>query len=408
MFYAILALVERGRRGHLPRPGLPDLRVDDPLRRRHAGAAPRCARRTTSGSTPTSCASLVTPRTKLIIFNSPHNPTGGVLTREDLRGDRRRRARARHHRSWPTRSTAASSTRASTSRSRSLPGMAERTIVLDGFSKTYAMTGWRLGYAIVPPSRSSTPYSKLIINCVSCTSGVQQIAAVEALDRAAGRGRRDGRRVPRPPRPRRRGPERDPRHRAAACRRARSTSSPNISGTGMTGAELADRLLYEAGVCVLPGTAFGKVGADHIRISYANSRENLREALERIGQFRERAPGPAASPLPPAERRTPMADRPRVFVARRIPDEGLDPHPRRDRRRRLAGRAAAAARRAAAPIAGVRRRPGAADRQGRRRVPRRGRAAAQGRQQLRRRLRQHRRPRRARAAASRSATRRAC
>ena len=95
---------------------------------------------------------------------------------------------------------------------------------------------------------------------------------------------------------------------------------PDISGTGLSGAEFADRLLAEAGVCALAGTAFGKVGRDHVRISYANSRENLREALDRIGRFVERRPGRPRRDSRRLSDARPMADRPRVFVA--------PPHPR--------------------------------------------------------------------------------
>jgi aspartate/methionine/tyrosine aminotransferase len=165
----------------------------------------------------------------------------------------------------------------------SYPGMAERTITLDGFSKTYAMTGWRLGYAIVPPFLLEA-YKQLIINSVSCTSMFSQVAAVEALT----------------------GPQDEVEAMVAEFRARRELIVdglnaidgiecrtpagafyvfPDISGTGLTGAEFADRLLVEEGVCTLAGTAFGKVGRDHVRVSYANSRENLREALDRIARF---------------------------------------------------------------------------------------------------------------------------
>lgn len=223
--------------------------------------------------------SLVTDRTRLIIFNSPANPTGGVLNRADLDAiaaiaiERdivvladeiygRIIYEGEHH------SIAA------------LPGMAERTIILDGFSKTFAMTGWRLGYAIVPPALVQ-PFSRLIINSVSCTSAFSQIAAVEALT----------------------GPQADVDAMVAEfhtrrdlvvdglnaipgirCRRPQGAFYvfPNVSGTGLTGGEFADKLLYEAGVSVLAGSAFGRVGVDHARISYANSQANLRRAVERI------------------------------------------------------------------------------------------------------------------------------
>jgi aspartate/methionine/tyrosine aminotransferase len=223
--------------------------------------------------------SLVTDRTRLIIFNSPANPTGGVLNRADLEAiaaiaiERdiivladeiygRILYEGEHH------SIAA------------LPGMAERTIILDGFSKTFAMTGWRLGYAIVPPALVQ-PFSRLIINSVSCTSAFSQIAAVEALTGpqaavdamvAEFHARRDLvvdglNAIP-----------------GIRCRRPQGAFYvfPNVSGTGLTGGEFADKMLYEAGVSVLAGSAFGRVGVDHARISYANSQSNLRRAVERI------------------------------------------------------------------------------------------------------------------------------
>jgi aspartate/methionine/tyrosine aminotransferase len=172
-----------------------------------------------------------------------------------------------------------------------LPGMAERTIVLDGFSKSYAMTGWRMGYAIVPPTLVDA-YSKLIINSVSGTSAFQQVAAAEALNgpqdsveamAAEFRARRDLvvnglNRIP-----------------GVSCRMPAGAfyAFPNVSGTGMTGSELADKLLYEANVCVLGGSAFGKVCPNHIRISYANSQANLRRALERFEELVSKVPTPA-------------------------------------------------------------------------------------------------------------------
>ena len=168
--------------------------------------------------------------------------------------------------------------------------MAERTIVLDGFSKTYAMTGWRLGYAIVPPSLVQT-YSQLIINTISCAPTFVQVGAVEALT----------------------GPQDDVDAMVVEFKARRDLIVeglndipgircatpvgafyvfPEVSGTGLDGADLAERLLHEAGVCVLAGTAFGGVGTEHIRVSYANSRENLTEALSRIRRLRRR-PRPA-------------------------------------------------------------------------------------------------------------------
>ena len=164
-----------------------------------------------------------------------------------------------------------------------LPGMADRTIILDGFSKTFAMTGWRLGYAVVPTSLIQT-YSQLVINTISCAPTFAQVGAVQALV----------------------GPQDDVDAMVVEFKARRDLivaglneipgircatplgafyAFPSIAGTGLSGAELAERLLHEAGVCVLAGTAFGGVGTDHIRISYANSRANLTEALGRIGRF---------------------------------------------------------------------------------------------------------------------------
>jgi aspartate/methionine/tyrosine aminotransferase len=166
--------------------------------------------------------------------------------------------------------------------------MAERTIILDGFSKTFAMTGWRLGYAVVPESLTST-YAQLLINTISCAPTFAQVGAVEALVGQQDdvdamvvefKARRDlivaG--------------LNEIRGIRCATPVGAFYAFPSIAGTGLSGAELAERLLHEAGVCVLAGTAFGGVGTEHIRISYANSRENLTEALARIDRFVEGLP----------------------------------------------------------------------------------------------------------------------
>jgi aspartate/methionine/tyrosine aminotransferase len=234
-------------------------------------------------------AALVTPRTRVLVLNSPANPTGGLLTRGDLEAIAELAVR---HDLWVLtdeiygRIVYDDAEHVSIA---SLPGMADRTIVLDGFSKTFAMTGWRLGYAVVPPSLVST-YSQLIINTISCAPTFAQVGAVEALTGPQDdvdamvrefRVRRDlvvdglnG--IP-----------------GFECRRPVGAFYvfPSIGGTSLSGAELAERLLHEAGVCVLPGTAFGGFGGDHIRISYATSRENIAEALGRIRSFVDRLGG---------------------------------------------------------------------------------------------------------------------
>jgi aspartate/methionine/tyrosine aminotransferase len=169
-----------------------------------------------------------------------------------------------------------------------MPDMMERTIILDGFSKAWAMTGWRLGFAILPPTLVDA-FSKLIINSVSCTSSFEQMAAVEALD-----GPQDAvRAMVEEFRARRQlivdGLNAIP---GIRCRMPHGAFYvfPNVSGTGMNGSEMADKLLHDGGVCTLSGTAFGQVGKDHIRISYANSQANLKLALERIADVVAKTP----------------------------------------------------------------------------------------------------------------------
>jgi aspartate/methionine/tyrosine aminotransferase len=230
-------------------------------------------------------AALITPRTRMLVINSPANPTGGVLTRDDIE---RIAALAIEHDLWVLadeiygRILYDGAEHVSIA---SIPGMAERTIMLDGFSKTFAMTGWRLGYAVEPESLIKT-YAQLIINTISCAPTFAQVGAVEALtgpqdDVDAMVVEFDARRqlvvaglndIP-----------------GIQC--AMPTGAfyafPSVAGTGLTGADFAERLMHEAGVCALPGTAFGGVGTEHIRISYANSQANITEALRRIGEFVE-------------------------------------------------------------------------------------------------------------------------
>ena len=283
MFYAIESLVEPGVEVIFPDPGFP---IYESMTRFCGGTPVRLPIRQEHDFRIDldELERLITPRTRLLIINSPANPTGGVFTRADV--ERIGELALRHdlvvladeiygrivyegeHVSLA-----------------SLPGLVEHTIVLDGFSKTYAMTGWRLGYAIVPEPLL-LPFSRLIINSVSCTSSFSQLAAVEALT----------------------GPQDTVEAMVEEFRARRSLvvdglndipgistrlpagafyAFPDISGTGLDGSAFADRLLDETGVCVLAGTAFGQVGRDHIRISYANSRENLAEALRRIRDFVE-------------------------------------------------------------------------------------------------------------------------
>jgi aspartate aminotransferase len=285
MVYAILALVDPGDEVIVPDPGYPIYEsltrfigatpVAIPIRQEHEFRLDV-----------DELASLITSRTRLIVLNSPANPTGGVLTRDDI--ERIAELAIRHDLAVLSdeiygRILYDGAEHVSIA---SLPGMAERTVVLDGFSKTFAMTGWRLGYAIVPRDLVQA-YGTLIINTVSGATSFAQKGAVEAIRGPQGpmddmvtefRARRDLvvdglNAIP-----------------GVRCHRPHGAFYvfPDISATGIDGAELADRLLNETGVCVLAGTAFGHVGRNHIRISYANSQANLTEALARMRSVVER------------------------------------------------------------------------------------------------------------------------
>jgi len=227
-------------------------------------------------------ASLINDRTRLIILNSPQNPTGGVLNKKEIHdiadaiGDRNimvlsdeiysRLIFEGEHFSIM-----------------SIPGFKERTILLDGFSKTYAMTGWRMGYGVMRADLAAH-MTRLMTNSNSCTASFTQIAGVEAL-------RGDQSSVDR---------MRDEfmRRRDAfvlglnslkgfSCRMPKGAfyAFPNTTGTEWPSKKLADALLEDAGVACLSGTAFGDFGEGYLRFSVANSLENLTKALERMGQW---------------------------------------------------------------------------------------------------------------------------
>ncbi|MDP8922277.1 MAG: pyridoxal phosphate-dependent aminotransferase, partial [Chloroflexota bacterium] len=222
----------------------------------------------------------LSPRTKLVVLNSPANPTGGFLGKEDIE----RIADILRDNDCYILSDEIYSRIIYCGEHYSIaaePGMLDRTILLDGFSKTYAMTGLRLGYGVFPPEL--IPHiDRLAVNSVSCTNAATQMAGVAALT----------------------GPQDDVDRMVAEFERRRNLIVaglnaipgincqtplgafyvfPNIARLGLTSKQLADRLLDEAGVAVLAGTAFGEYGEGYLRISYANSIPNIEKALERIG-----------------------------------------------------------------------------------------------------------------------------
>ncbi|MCE5309878.1 MAG: pyridoxal phosphate-dependent aminotransferase [Acidobacteriales bacterium] len=282
IFFTMLALVDRGDEVIFPDPGFPIYQsmiefvggkaVPLPLREEREFRLDVDELR-----------GLITPRTRLIIVNSPQNPTGGVLTSQDVRelagaiagrddimvlSDEiynRLIFEGRHHSIV------------------SLPGFKDRTILLDGFSKTYAMTGWRLGYGVMRPDLTAK-IARLATNCHSCTATFSQMAAIEALKgdqsavatmREAFRKRRDY------------FIERVNQIKGFNCIAPHGAfyAFANITQTGWKSKDLADALLEETGVALLSGTAFGAHGEGYVRFSIANSIQNIAKALDRIDQW---------------------------------------------------------------------------------------------------------------------------
>ena len=281
IFFTILALIESGDEVLYPNPGFP---IYESMVNYSVGKGiPIPLREDRDFSVDVKeLASLITDRTRLIILNSPHNPTGGILTKKDIFeiaeaiGDRNilvlsdeiysRLIYDGEHFSIM-----------------SVPGFKERTILLDGFSKTYAMTGWRLGYGVMRADLASQ-ISKLTTNSNSCTASFTQIAGIEALrgdqssvDKMSAEFRR----------------RREVfvaglnKIKGFSCRMPKGAfyAFPNITKTGWPSKKLADALLEEAGVAALAGTAFGAYGEGYLRFSVANSLENLNKALARIEEW---------------------------------------------------------------------------------------------------------------------------
>jgi len=281
MFFSILALVNPGDEVMYPNPGFP---IYESMIN-FVGARPvpiQLKEQNEFGLDTEYVKKMITKKTKMIILNSPENPTGGVVTREQLnavadsisgRNDvfvlsdeiySRIIYEGKHE----------SITQFS--------GMKDKTILLDGFSKTYAMTGWRLGYGVMRKDLAEK-VAQLMTNSNSCTCAFTQLAGVEALT----------------------GPQKEPERMDQEFRKRRDIIVPglnniegitckkphgafyvfpNITGTGMDSRTLQDHLLNNAGVAALAGTSFGKYGEGYLRLSFANSIENIKKALDRIAK----------------------------------------------------------------------------------------------------------------------------
>jgi aspartate/methionine/tyrosine aminotransferase len=278
IFFSILALAEQGDEVIYPNPGFPI--YESMINYVGAKAVPiRLREELDFRLDVDELADLINDRTRLIILNSPQNPTGGVLEKKDIDsiaraiGDRnimvlsdeiysRLIFEGEHHSIM------------------SIEGLRDRTILLDGFSKTYAMTGWRMGYGVMRTDLA-THIARLMTNSASCTASFSQIAGIEAL----------------------RGPQDSVDEMRAEFKKRRDVMVaglneikefscrlphgafyvfPNITGTGWPSKKLADALLDDAGVAALSGTAFGAFGEGYLRFSVANSIENIEKALERV------------------------------------------------------------------------------------------------------------------------------
>jgi len=281
MFFAMLALLEEGDEVLYPNPGFPI--YESVANFINARPVPLVlSEKNEFDLDLEELASKITHRTRLLVLNSPHNPTGASLAPETVEGIA---ALARRH-SFHILSDeiyARIQYEGKHVSIAALPGMAERTIVLDGFSKTYAMTGWRLGFGIMN-AELAAHVARLMTNCNSCTATFTQKAGlaallgpqaeIEAMVREF-RARRDRivaglNALP-----------------GVSCRTPRGAfyAFPNITGTGMASSELAKLLLEEAGVACLSGTAFGAHGEGYLRFSYANSQDNIQKALSAMQEF---------------------------------------------------------------------------------------------------------------------------
>jgi aspartate/methionine/tyrosine aminotransferase len=284
IFFTILTLIDEGDEVIYPNPGFPI--YESMIHYVGGRAVPIHLREERDFSLDVDeLAALITDRTKLIILNSPHNPTGGVMQRRDVE----QVAKVIGERNILVLSDEIYSRLLFEGEHfsiMSVPGMQERTILLDGFSKTYAMTGWRMGYGVMRADLAAH-ITRLMTNSNSCTASFTQMAGIEAL----------------------RGDQSSVEHMCAefksrrdvfvaglnkikgfSCRMPKGAFYvfPNITKTGWKSKPLADALLEQAGVAALSGTAFGEFGEGYLRFSVANSMENLQQALDRIDQWTQK------------------------------------------------------------------------------------------------------------------------
>lgn len=280
IFYGLMAVVDEGDEVIYPNPGFPI--YESVIRFLNAVPVPLPLREDKEFRFDIAdLEARITPKTKMIILNTPQNPTGGILTHDDLKAIAELAVK---HNIIVFSDEIYSQIVYDGFRHESITqfeGMKERTIVLDGFSKTFAMTGWRMGYGLMP-EHIAKQVAKLQTNCTSCTSSFSQIAGIEALsdrtlsdvDRFVAEFKRrrdvivDGLNA-------------IPGFRCHSPKGAFYVF-PNIEGTGMSAQACADYLLNDAGVACLSGTAFGAHGEGFVRFSYATSVENINEALNRI------------------------------------------------------------------------------------------------------------------------------
>jgi len=279
IFFGILALVNQGDEVLYPNPGFPV--YESVIKFVGAKPIPIPLKEENEFSLdPEYVKKKITKKTKMIILNSPENPTGGVIPREQLkviadcledRDDVFVLSDEIYSRIiYEDKPESISQ----------FPGMKEKTIILDGFSKSYAMTGWRLGYGVMRKDLAAK-IAQLMTNSNSCTNTFVQFAGIEAL----------------------KGPQTEPEKMVAEFKKRREVIVdglnsikgitckkphgafyvfPNITETGMDSRKLGDHLLYNAGVAVLPGTSFGQYGEGYLRLSFANSVENIKKALDSI------------------------------------------------------------------------------------------------------------------------------